>query len=421
MKAEEQVLQEAAQRQLEEAGFFVAREVEHVGKGTRARADVVAYAPDDDGTLKPEIIVEIKSRPGKYDRTSALAQLSRYAVAFDTPRAYLYDGTWYEVDSTFTEAHETLPPRPTRVGEATGAVELTPDLVRPSIRRALWSISDTSRGTSKQGDFSTGMLADVLGLVGHEFRGWTNRHPLDRWRLAKTIASELLQSHFRSIRLPISLADGMANLLAADSNWRVGDPACGIGTLLLSVGDHGARRDRPVLLFGADRDNRFVDIARQLLRFAGADLNVTAAETSGVNRPNLDGGISFGPIGAKRSERFQLPSGHWTRDEDVFALASLVTRIAPGGRVVFGTTQRFLFSGALAEFRRYLSETFRVVAVVELPTRSLEGTAVVPALIVIENTAPGETLVARLEDDWANQLSEAGEFYKAYVSHLNRR
>ena len=38
-----------------------------------------------------------------------------------------------------------------------------------------------------------------------------------------------------------------------------------------------------------------------------------------------------------------------------------------------------------------------------------------------ENTAPGETLVARLEDDWANQLSEAGGFYKAYVSHLHRR
>ena len=88
---------------------------------------------------------------------------------------------------------------------------------------------------------------------------------------------------------------------------------------------------------------------------------------------------------------------------------------------MFGTTQRFLFSGALAEFRRYLSEKFRIVAVIELPPRSLEGTSVAPALIVIENTAPGETLVARLEDDWANQLSEAGEFYKAYVSHLHSR
>ena len=111
----------------------------------------------------------------------------------------------------------------------------------------------------------------------HEFRGWTDRHPLDRWRIAKTVASELLRSHFRTIRLPMSLADGMANLLAADANWQVADPACGIGTLLLSVGDRGFRRDSPVLLFGTDRDNRLVEIARELVRFAGADLNVIPA------------------------------------------------------------------------------------------------------------------------------------------------
>jgi hypothetical protein len=422
MRAEEQALEEEVQRQLEEAGFFVAREVEHVGKGARLRADVVAYGPDEVGILKPEIIVEVKRRPGKFDRTSALAQLSRGAIAFDTPRAYLFDGTWYEVDPTFAEAHETVPPRPTRIREGTGAVELTPDLARPSIRRALWNVLGAGRAKGKQqSDFSIGMLHDVLGLVGHEFRGWVDRHPLDRWRIAKTVASELVDSQFRSIRLPISLADAMANLLAADAHWQVADPACGIGTLLLSVGDRGFRRDSPVLLFGTDRDNRLVEIGRELVRFAGADLNVTPVDVSGANRPPLHGGITFGPIGGKRTERFQLPSGHWTRDEEVIALAALLSRIAPGGRVVFGTTQRFLFSGALAEFRRYLSEKFRIVAVIELPPRTLEGTAVAPALIVIENTAPGETLVARLEDDWADQLSEAGEFYKAYVSHLHSR
>jgi SAM-dependent methyltransferase len=422
MRAEEQPLQEAVQRQLEDAGFFVAREVEHVGKGARVQADIVAYAPDENGTLKPEIIVEVKSRPGKYDRTSALAQLSRYAVAFDTPRAYLYDGTWYEVDPTFTEAHETVPPRPTRVGEGTGGVELTVDLVRPSVRRALWNVLGVGRSKAKQqSEFSIGMLHDVLGLVGHEFRGWVDRHPLDRWRIAKTVASELLDSQFRTIRLPMSLADAMANLLAADANWQVADPACGVGTLLLSVGDRGFRRDSPVQLFGTDRDNRLVEIARELVRFAGTDLNVIPLEASVPSRPTLHGAITFGPIAGKRAEPFRLPSGQWTRDEEAIALAALVSRIAPGGRVVFGTTQRLLFSGAFVEFRRYLSEKFRIVAVVELPPRSLDGTSVAPALIVIENTAPGETLVARLEDDWANQLSEAGEFYKAYVSHLRNR
>ena len=162
-------------------------------------------------------------------------------------------------------------------------------------------------------------------------------------------------------------------------------------------------------------------MARGLLRFAGADLNVVRADITDSHTLRPNGGISFGPIGAKTSERIQLPSGHWTRDGDVIALTSLVSRLAPGGRVVFGTTPRFLFSNALTAYRVYLSETRRIVAVIELPPRSLDGTSVAPALIVIENAEPGETLVARLEEDWTSQLSENGEFYRAYLSHLHRR
>jgi len=422
MKADERALGDEVQRQLEDAGFFVAREVEHIGKRARLQADFVAYAPDESGALKPEIIVEVKGGPGKVDRGSTLAQLSRYALAFDAPRAYLFDGSWYEVDPTFAEAHETVPPRPARRADRTGAVELTPELLRPSIRRALWNVTGSSRAKGKApSGFSVGMLQDVLGLVGYQFHRWTERHPLDRWPIAKTIAWELLQSHFRSIRLPMALTDGMANLLAAEPNWQVVDPSCGIGTLLLSAGERGARRDHPLLFFGSDRHAGAVDLARALLRFAGADLNVVPRDTT-VSHPLIpNGGITFGPIGTRTSERIQLPSGHWTRDGDVIALTSLVSRLAPSGRVVFGTTQRFLFSSALAAYRSYLLETRRIVAVIELPPRSLDGTAVAPVLIVIENATPGETLVARLEDDWATQLSEAGAFYRAYVSHLRRQ
>ncbi len=422
MRADERALGDEAQRQLEDAGFFVAREVEHVGKGARLQADFVAYAPDESGALKPELIVEVKSGPGKVDRGSALAQLSRYALAFDAPRAFLFDGSWYEVDPTFSEAHETVPPRPVRRSDSTNAVELTPELLRPSIRRALWNVTGSSRAKGKApSDFSVGMLQDVLGLVGHQFHSWTERHPLDRWPIAKTVASELMQSHFRATRLPMELADGMANLLAAEPNWQVVDPSCGIGTLLLCAGERGARREAPLLLFGSDRHAEVVDIARALLRFAGGDLNVVRADTMVPHTLSPNGGISFGPIGAKTSERIQLPSGHWTRDGDVIALTSLVSKLAPGGRVVFGTTPRFLFSSALNAYRGYLSETRWIVAVIELPPRSLDGTSVAPVLIVIENAAPGETLVARLEEDWASQLSETGDFYRAYVSHLHRR
>ena len=420
MSTDERALAESAQNQLEEAGFFVTREVEHARRGVRVRADIVAYASDESGALKPEIVVEVKRGLGKLDRSSALAQLSRSALAFDTPRAYLFDGSWYEVDPTFTEAHETVQPRPNRAPTA-GPAELTQELLQPSIRRALWNVAATSRGKKSQPwDFSVGMMHDVLGLVGHQFQRWTEQHPIDRWRIAKTIASELAAARFGAIRLPVVLADGMANLLAADSNWQIEDPACGIGTLLLSVGDRGFRRDSPVLLFGTDRDERMLDLARLLIRFAGSDLNLTPIVPAADKRANLNGAISFGPIGGKRAERFQLPSGQWTRDEDVVALSSLVSRLAPAGRMVFGTATRLLFSKSLEEYRRYLAQTYRIVAVVELPPRSMDGTSIAPAVVVIEKSKPGDTLIARLEDDWATQLSEKGDFYNAYTAHLQR-
>ena len=77
MSTDERALAESAQNQLEEAGFFVTREVEHARRGVRVRADIVAYASDESGALKPEIVVELKRGRGKLDRSSALAQLSR--------------------------------------------------------------------------------------------------------------------------------------------------------------------------------------------------------------------------------------------------------------------------------------------------------------------------------------------------------
>lgn len=422
MKADEQALADEVQRQLEDAGFFVASQVEHVGKGARLHADFIAYSPDDDGVLKPELVVEVKAGSGRLDRGSALAQLSKYAVAFDAPRAYFYDGSWYEADPSFTEAHATVPPRPNRRADGVSSVALTPDLLRPVIRQGFWEVVKPRRAEGHStSQFSVGMLHDVIGFVGSRLHRWTDRHPLDRWTIAKAIAWELLQWPLGPIRVPMPLADGMANLLASEPNWQVMDPSCGIGSLLLTVGERGFRRDSPLLLFGTDRNLESVEMARALVHFAGADLNVIPATLSAPRELIPNGGISFGPIGGRRSERFQLPSGHWTRDDDVIALTSVVSRLAPGGRVVFGTAQRFLFSSALAEYRAYLSETRRIVAVVELPPRSLDGTAMIPALIVIENASPGETLVARLEDDWPSQLSESGEFFRAYVSHLHRR
>jgi hypothetical protein len=412
-------LEKDAQRQLEAAGFFVSREVPHTAKGVRFRADLIAYGPDENGILRPEVLIEVKARDKSINR-AALAQLSRYAVAFDTPRTYLFDGGWRAVDPTFSETRRTIAPAPARGSSIRPDVGLSLELLRPSIMRMLSRLKDASREESPE--LSVQTVREVLKAVAEDLSGWTDRHPEDRWSIARAVASELLDAHSRALQVPMSLAEGMANLLAAEPNWQVADPACGIGTLLLAVGDRGYRRDNPVLVAGDDRDVRLRGIAQELLGFAGLQLNPIEAGVRGDGSQGaLQGGISFPPMGARRTERFRLPSGDWTRGDDMFALATLIAQVTPGGRVVFGTTQSFLSGSSLAAYRHYLSETFWVVAVIELPSRTFAATSIAPALIVIQRTAPGQTMVASLDEDWKQQLSDNGSFYKAYLSHLRSR
>ncbi len=79
-----------------------------------------------------------------------------------------------------------------------------------------------------------------------------------------------------------------------------------------------------------------------------------------------------------------------------------------------------LFRGGMGErVRRSLQEEFWVVSVVSLPAGLLKPVTGIPlALIVLERRDPKDTLVARLGDDWQQQLAADGDFLQDYRQHL---
>jgi type I restriction-modification system DNA methylase subunit len=107
-------------------------------------------------------------------------------------------------------------------------------------------------------------------------------------------------------------------------------------------------------------------------------------------------------------------------DADLVAIERAARALRPGGRAVIVVAPGVLFREGTAErVRKWVSEQVRVVAVIGLP-HGLFGsaTSIAAALLVLERSDPTETLVARLGDDWAEQLRDSGHFFGDYRRHL---
>lgn len=77
------------------------------------------------------------------------------------------------------------------------------------------------------------------------------------------------------------------------------------------------------------------------------------------------------------------------------------------------------FLHKLEAYRRFLASDYRVGALIGLPARVLEPTAVRAVLLVIDHAEPGETFVAQLGEDWVAQLSKTGAAMNAALQHLD--
>jgi hypothetical protein len=405
----ERSLEQAAAEQLQQAGFFVEREARTVGPKGKADvlADVLAWAGDESGELVPEVVVEVKAKlSGSID--SALAQLSRVAAVVGARRAFFFDGRWRAADPTFMHFEDAECPRPllplSQVRVPTKLIE-----------REIWSIRDALRGRGD--DRSSSMLVNAV-LQAAMSATSTTLSRLCESPQARLALARILSEGAEESEEPVALASAMAGLLGATSGWRVLDPACRLGGLLWAVADV----DASPTLQGWWVNDRQVSFARRLGEFTGARVEFECASFESILAKDtaVDGLISVLPFNLRIHGRARLADGSSTTDLDILMLNRVEAWLKPGGRAVLAVPPRLLFADSAAPLRGHLAKVLRVVAVIELPSGVFRGTNVAVGIVVLERSAPAETLVARLRADWSSQLAPSGEFFRAYQQHLVR-
>lgn len=424
MNSESSLLADAAS-QLRAAGFFVEREVTFGTRGVAA--DLVAWAPDESGELIRDVVVEAKR--GRFDQSS-LAQLSRIASIAGARRAFVFTGEWLAVDPAFSETRPSPPPRPLHRPDR---VRVPYALLEDTLRRAMWKSHDAARnsgGEVRNDARSIGALVSQLNSAPGS-ADWAN---LARAPGTALSVARILASIPEEVGLPLELTSCLARLLQPSDQMAVLDPFCGLGGCLWAVADEAQQRRASVELFGWERNEDAATVIRQLAAFAHQELSVEAFEVPPSldgqlqlapaevpSRPIFDAVISVLPFNAKGPRTYNLATGDQTPFIDLAVLDAVGDWLKPGGRAVLVAAPRLLFAeGDAARVRARLACTMRVVSVVELPGGVLKNTKIQCGIVVLEKSAPGETLVARLTDDWKEQLSATGEFFRTYIAHLMR-
>jgi hypothetical protein len=398
-----------ALRQLERAGFLVA---ENAGAG-KPKADLVAYGADEDGVLKPELVVEVKRRT---EPESALRQLARVAVALGVQRAFIFDGGWWAADPTFTRVEPCEIPSPTSPAYR---AEASKDFLKAALAEKLFRLRDKNRDAGAFALASPDLVEylrrsnDQIAVIAR-----SHKNVLTTVRVLCELGSSISSG---MVAIPSELADGLVRLLSPINGSRVLDPYAGDGALLWALHDAAQKSGIRVETYAPSADHELDRVRESLAALAGLDHRTVSIDRERemdraleeVIGAQYDGILSIAPFGQKATGA--------ARSYEETLLRRVDQLLRPCGRAVLVVPLSFLASGASAQARRFATSRFRVVSAIELGESVLLNTAVRVGVVVLEKNAPGRTLVARLTSDWRKQLSVEGDFLSAYAAHVENR
>lgn len=418
MSERESSLEERAHAALRQAGFSVIERDARPGVGSsKLRADLVAWGPNEQGEFAPVVLVEVKSARSETTDQRVLAHLASYANAFGTEENYVFDGEWWIAGERFDRLHPVEVPRSPRPLEETTSV--TPDNARRLLTSSMWSIANQFRSQKPPGEIA---LA-VLRHLKTEDRSLDWLFSLTGYEGAEALIG-IIQRQFGGRSpdgTPPPLAEGMARLLRPANDERVLDPFSGLGALLWSCRRLAAEHHRSVNLVGIDRNPTTVELATEIASLTDSgDLVFEVGDA--FDDPivaNWDGHfISHPPFGLRLADPVLLPDGRDSTNGDVAVLALVAANLDPGRRAVVLLPRPVLYRKTSEGLRTWLMANRRVVAVIGLPPGALDSVSIPTTIVVIERSEPSDTIVANLQDDWAEQLSADGEFMGEYTERL---
>lgn len=411
----------AARDALSAAGYpLVLNEFELPRLGKRESLDVLAFDADSSGALLPAAAVEVKLAYHS-DDPSVLDQLALWRGRLGTREHYLVTPEgWHRADPGLRSFSKV--DGPARAERPRGELR-DPDLAHALITKWLWRAADRRRSETSRPFIAA--LHDVLLLAPDGVAAIDDETlpiaPDVLWHVVRdAVRQAVARDTYMSQHLSApNLVGPLARLFGDPLPTSVCDPFAGIGSLLWAVADRAVDEGVNVRLSGIEINSQVEELANAVAARAPLPITVGRGDALRAQPSPVAGVISQPPIGLHLGEQFELSNGESTRDGDLAVIDACLSRLLPGGRAVLqlgrGWTQR---GGQSGRYRSYLSDAWRIGALIGLPAGAIAGTSIPSLIAVIDRAEPTTTFVAQLEANWADDLGPDGQALRDCLQHL---
>jgi len=395
-----------------------------MSRGNKGRVNIFGWGAGTQGNIVPLVAVEVLEAVTPENIELALQQLSSAQTMMDTRNSFIFNGlTWWRVSEDFRSVEEGPQPNPVKALTKKITNSLS---IGPMIKPELWKAMDATRGqlSIQEGiisairtilDSSTN-LGDAIALSGNATM------PLDRQAFVKALQQILMQMSGKDAQFgtPTEVVDFLFNLVGSLPKVKTFyDPFAGSGSTAREAWIRfGLTSDEQIQITGREINNSVVELADVLNSASKSHVTMELGNSFMLPSILADLVVTVPPLGMRLNEPIETPFGS-TKNGDIAAIALAVSSLKPNGVAAMISPPGWTWSKEGQALRDWLSQNYHVIALLALPPVLNKVTAISPVALVVRNSAPGNTVVGTLKEDWLTQSSDDQELKRA-VNELLR-
>ena len=259
-------------------------------------------------------------------------------------------------------------------------------------------------------------LGDAIALSGNATM------PLDRQAFVKALQQILMQMSGKDAQFgtPTEVVDFLFNLVGSLPKVKTFyDPFAGSGSTAREAWIRfGLTSDEQIQITGREINNSVVELADVLNSASKSHVTMELGNSFMLPSILADLVVTVPPLGMRLNEPIETPFGS-TKNGDIAAIALAVSSLKPNGVAAMISPPGWTWSKEGQALRDWLSQNYHVIALLALPPVLNKVTAISPVALVVRNSAPGNTVVGTLKEDWLTQSSDDQELKRA-VNELLR-
>jgi hypothetical protein len=411
---------------LESRGYTVQRELSPSPKSP-LRNNILAWGVDSNGVLCPMVAVEVHSpeKMEEKDISNSRRQLKALRDYLGTKTHFIYDGEkWLELSENFLEFNVSSGPVSMSGIESSCVTDIKS--ITNLIEVPFWQSVERLRNDMPVESCAHIAIEELL--KNHRITDvavYLTSHPaigLNPDSLIKACLGLLERSLGRNSEFstPKNVIDFLFNLISPQGfTGSFVDPFSGSGATLREFVLRSKLNNSSIgSVDGIEINSRTAEMSRLFNSLIDTSIKVITGDSITTPKELVDVSVSIPPVGIRRTSPIDTPFGP-TSNGDLVALVQIAISLKPNGvaacLVAPGWTWQV--SREALEFRNWLSTNFHVVALISMPA-VLDSTRIKPVVLVIRNSAPGETIVGTMGDDWLEQSQPQGELFQQIQASL---